>query len=723
MDSEQSRRAPATVPWVLVVDDEALMRASLARLLAEQGYQVESAASAAEALGRMRARRYDLVLVDLMMPGMTGHALMAEMRQRNIDSPVIVVSGDTAIDSAIEALRQGAHDFVRKPYEADEMLRRIENALAHQRLQQENAALTEQLRRSEQWHRYLVNHSVDLIYTLDPQGRFTFVNHTAESLLHRPRRELIGRHYSEILPEEDRARAAHVFDERRTGKRATRGVELRLLRARSNGDIAAPFVPIELHSMGMYDTDKHGQRRFVGTYGIARDITDRKRAEEAITYQAYHDLLTGLANRSLFLDRLNQAINQAKRNHGKLAVMFLDLDRFKFVNDNLGHIAGDKLLHAIATRLKSCLREVDTLARLGGDEFVLLLPQISHGSAATVIAEKILHALAKPFVIDEHELFASLSIGIALYPGDGDNADALIKHADMAMYAAKNAGRNTYQIYTHLMDAASSGRLALAQDLRRALERDELVVYYQPQVEVRSGRIVGLEALLRWHHPTEGLLEPAAFISLAEDTGLVCQIGEWVLRTVCAHTAQWRAAGLPPVRVSINLSPQQLQKDRFEEHFLAVLRERDVPPALIGVEITENTMIHEVDHAVAKLNRLRDHGVEVALDDFGTGYASLSHLKQLPIHTLKVDQSFVREMAEDRDQLAILRAVAAMAQELRLRLVAEGVETAAQREMLDHLGCPQYQGFLFSAPVPAEDIPRLLATADAPGRATVRPAA
>ncbi len=351
---------------------------------------------------------------------------------------------------------------------------------------------------------------------------------------------------------------------------------------------------------------------------------------------------------------------------------------------------------------------MDTLARIGGDEFVLLLPHINEASDATFIAEKILLSLQQKFVIGDHELFASVSLGVALYPDDANTSENLIKSADVAMYHAKNQGRNNYQFFNPTMDAKASGHLTLVRDLRHALERNEFEVHYHPQVDIQHGHIVGLEALLRWNHPIHGQLSPASFIHLAEETGIIFPIGEWVLRTVCGHANGWRDAGLPPLRIAVNISPHQIQKTHFAEKLLDLLAEHQIDPVLICIEITESTIMKDVENTIPKLSKLRDQGVEIALDDFGTGYSSLSYLNQLPIHTLKVDQSFIRDMHLNSGNLSIVSAIVAMAQGLQLRIVIEGVETQAQLDSLIDIGCNEYQGFLFAKPLSSEKTTALL---------------
>lgn len=701
---------PGNPARVLVVDDEPHLRESLAELLAARQLSVTTARDGADALRILAKERFDLILLDLMMPWLNGHQLMDELRNKQIDTKIIVVSGDSAMESAIGALRRGAYDFVRKPYEPDEMLKRVENALSSRRLERANEEMEKRLKRSEQLHRYLVNSSADLIYTLDDAGRFTFVNDATTRMLGFSKQDLIGKHYSTLIHLEDLQRAENFFNERRTGKRSTRGMEVRL--KRGNRDLplgaAQPFIVTEFNAMGMYDTGEGGQPRFVGTYGVVRDITDRKKAEEAIAFQAYHDLLTGLPNRVLLLDRIAQAINHAKRGDTQVGIMFVDLDNFKFVNDSLGHFAGDKLLQAIAARLKSCLREADTCARLGGDEFVLLLPRVNGEDDAAMIAEKVLNVFKEKFVIDEHELFASLSIGIALYPCDGEAGAILIKNADAAMYHAKNMGKNSYKFYRNMMDIPSSERLNDVRDLRLALDREEFDIYYHPQIEIATGRIVGLEALLRWNHPVRGLLTPASFLKLAEESGLMSAIGEWVLGRVCADISTWHASGLRTGRIAVNLSAQQIEKERSDERFLRFLQDNHVLPGSIGIEITENVVMKDLGRTINKLKGLREAGVEISLDDFGTGYSSLGYLQRLPIHAIKVDQCFVRDVTQHPGHVPILSAITAMAEGLRLKLLVEGVETADQLELLSRLGYKEYQGFLFSEPLAREEIFKLL---------------
>ncbi|MGH8531206.1 MAG: putative bifunctional diguanylate cyclase/phosphodiesterase [Gammaproteobacteria bacterium] len=430
------------------------------------------------------------------------------------------------------------------------------------------------------------------------------------------------------------------------------------------------------------------------------------RVSEARMHElAFYDGLTGLPNRALFEDRLRMALARAQRADEGVALLFLDLDRFKAVNDSLGHPAGDGLLREVATRLPRCLREGDTGARWGGDEFIILVPDLpgerqAAAQAAAVVIEKVREALARPVMIEGQEIEVSTSIGVVLYPWDGANVVDLIKHADTAMYQAKGRGRNTYQFFTGAMHTAARERLILENDLRRALRRSELAVHYQPQVKMRSRPIVGAEALIRWRHPERGWISPAEFIPVAEESGQIQAIGRWVLDQVLAQMKDWGAMGLTVPRISVNVSAYQLTDPAFPRTVLERLGAHGLAPESFGLEFTESALVEE--RTLPTLIAIAQLGVDLAVDDFGTGYSSLSYLKRFPLTALKIDQSFVRDLETDASDAALVRAIIAMATSLRLRVVAEGVETEAQRTLLSKYGCREYQGYLFSPPVAAE---------------------
>jgi diguanylate cyclase (GGDEF)-like protein/PAS domain S-box-containing protein len=472
--------------------------------------------------------------------------------------------------------------------------------------------------------------------------------------------------------------------------------------ARSNADGKITYVS---HT-GRPIFDEKGV--FRGYRGVARDITARVRAEEDLARMAHYDPLTGLPNRTLLLDRLQRAMARADRGQRLLAVMFLDLDQFKEINDSLGHATGDTVLKEAALRLENCLRLTDTVARLGGDEFTILLEDVGSVDEISRIADKLLKAISAPAEVAGHELHLSTSIGVTVYPLDDQNADTLLRNADLAMYHAKQEGRNNVQFFSRDMSERTEKRVDLLARLRGAIARDELQLHYQPQVDVRSGGIIGVEALLRWNDPERGLVPPMHFIPLAEDTGLIIAIGEWVLREACAQAKRWLDLGLGPLTMAVNLSPRQFREKNLVQMVAAILAETGLAPDRLDLEITESSMMHRAEEAAAGLRALHALGVQISLDDFGTGYSSLAYLHRFPVHTLKVDQSFVRDIKSDRDDAAIVSTVLSLARQMGLKALAEGVETEAQLSFLRTRGCDSFQGYLFCRPQPAADVEALL---------------
>jgi diguanylate cyclase (GGDEF)-like protein len=434
---------------------------------------------------------------------------------------------------------------------------------------------------------------------------------------------------------------------------------------------------------------------------VIEDISQRKQFEEELMHLARHDALTGLANRTLLLDRVSQAIAQARRSGNQVAMLFLDLDRFKTINDSLGHDAGDRVVVEVGRRLKHAVRDADTVARFGGDEFVVLLPELPNENIAAALAQKILTALFEPMLIQGHELAPACSLGISLYPRDGADGKTLLKNADAALYQAKAMGRGNYQFYSEEMNARTLDRLTLESGLRHAVERGELELKYQPQIELSSGAVVGAEALLRWQPAGQHLVMPDAFITIAEETGLIVPIGEWVLRTACAQQVAWQRAGLPPLRIAVNLSARQFRQPGLDTMVARVLEETGCRADALELEITESVLMDRPDSAALTLQRLSDMGVQLAIDDFGTGYSSLSYLKRFPINALKIDRSFVSDISANADDGAIASAVIALAHSMGLTVVAEGVETSQQRDFLRQMKCDQAQGFYFSEPMSA----------------------
>ncbi len=434
------------------------------------------------------------------------------------------------------------------------------------------------------------------------------------------------------------------------------------------------------------------------------DISAVMRFEAELEYQARHDALTGLANRNLLHERLERAIAHAREGGTELWVVFIDLDRFKFVNDTLGHDAGDLMLKALADRISHAVRDSDTVARMGGDEFMLVLPEGPGGRGASMaVIEDIMAAIAAPLTIQSYEFFLTCSIGVAAYPGDGDSVETLAKHADIAMYHAKELGRDRCQFYTAAMSERTLGRMETEADLHHALERDQFVLHYQPQLDLASGAIIGMEALLRWNRPGHGIVAPSQFISLAEDMGLIVPIGAWVLRAACAQARAWQQAGLGQLRIAVNLSPRQFAQPDLVQSIAATLRETGLEAGLLELELTERLVMADIDNAIVTLGALKQLGVQIAIDDFGTGHSSLSYLRHFPIDILKIDQSFVGDITLADDGAAIVRAIISLAHSLRLKVIAEGVETAEQQAFLLQYGCDQAQGYLIGRPVAAAE--------------------
>lgn len=582
-----------------------------------------------------------------------------------------------------------------------EMAEDISFALDNLDLETKHQQTEKALLDSDEKFRELAKNIPQLFWMTDAEQKATiYASPAYETISGRPVSELETepRAWLKAIHEEDRDRVQLARRER--APLGTYDIEYRVLNTRGGirwiHDRAFPVRNAEGH--------------FYRIAGIAEDITERKLAEEQLANLAHYDSLTGLPNRVLFRDRLHQAAAQARRNHWMLGVLFLDLDRFKLVNDTLGHACGDLLLKEVANRLNSCLRPTDTVGRLSGDEFAVILSELAAPQNAGYVAQKILDALAAPFHLEGSEVFVTASIGITLYPSDSESIDTLIRDADAAMYSAKAAGRNNYQYYTAEMNAQTTEKLQLETGIRRALERNELLLHYQPKIDIRSGRISGLEALLRWQSPEHGLVSPAQFIPLLEETGLIVPVGEWVTRAACAQLQAWRKAGLPAVSVAINLSARQLRQQGYARVLEQALRDFDIDPELIRVEITESSLMENPEQAILVLQALKALGIRLEADDFGTGYSSLSYLKRFPLDALKIDRSFVRDITTDEDDAVIAQTIITLAHSLGLKVVAEGVETEAQLAFLGAHQCDEAQGYLFAKPMAAEACAALLAT-------------
>lgn len=685
---------------ILLVDDEPHMLDSLSSLMRHYGYCVDTALGGRAAIDKLSHQHFDLLLVDLRMPGVNGHQVMEFVLEEKLPTLTVVVSGETTYDEMSRALRNGAYDYLKKPYAPEELIATVNNTIRKSRLEKEHQAMRQKQAESEQLHRYIVNNSPDIIFMLDERGCFQFLNDKIVSLLGYQRDELLGSSWLDLVEPVDCERAQFFFQNLDLGTDFAHNIELSLLPARPSR--SRNYFELSLWSLAESNAAMGEQAGLYKVYGTARDITERKEAEAFINFQAYHDLLTRLPNRALFKDRLSLAMAQARRSKQCLAVMFLDLDRFKIVNDSLGHTIGDRLLQAVSVRLSECLRKGDTLSRFGGDEFTLLLPEVASEAAAATIAEKIIKALKEPFFLDDHEIYVGCSIGIVTFPEGGDDIETLIQNADAAMYHIKQRGKDGYAFYRDEMTINSTKRLYVERDIRRALENNEFEVHYQAQVSIQSGDLLGLEALIRWQHPEKGFVYPQDFIPIAEETRLIVEIDRWMLRRACEEVSNWFCDNQRGLRLGVNFSPQFVEQSDFVDSVLQVLAETGVAPGCLELEITENAILSDMDHTIDKLKRLSQAGISIAIDDFGTGYSSLSYLHKFPVDTLKIDRSFIHNINISEDEACIVDAVVSMAQGLKLHIIAEGVETTAQLDYLKELGCHAVQGYLLGQAQPAE---------------------
>ncbi len=685
---------------VLIVDDEPRLADSLTLLLDIEGFNHHVCTQGQEALSVISKENFDVILLDIGLPDISGHDVLKRIRDKGNQTPVIIVSGESSIDAAIRALREGVYDFVRKPYEPEQLLQTVRNAVYKTRLEKINRDIQERLEQSKDLYRFLVNGSPDFIYILDNSDRFSFVNKKFEDLLGISSDQIIGKHYSALVHEEDLDHAMFAFNQR--GPLNDHSVSTVELRFKGNTEEHKPIyvenktVKFSIQLSGINNSNGTSIN---GTYGVARDIGERKRSDALIAHQTYHDGLTNLPNRVLFKDRLEMAINQARRDPKRFAIMFIDLDRFKFINDTMGHKRGDELLISVADRLRNSLDTADTLARIGGDEFSILLTQVDSIECALERAKNLLSEIEKPLQLNDQEVFISASIGISVYPDHGEHADQLIKSADIAMYHVKWVGKNDCMTYDPKMNEVFHQSLSIETDLRKAIEAGQLVLNFQPQIDIKTRSIVGMESLVRWHHPTRGIISPITFIPLAEESGLITKITEWVFEATCIQYVKWIQMGITGVRMSVNFSPQDIERDDFVSMVKNRLAHHGLDGQLLEIEITEGTIMRDMVNSINKLKELGSTGIKVAIDDFGTGYSSLSYIKQFPVHSIKIDKSFVQDIQDSSIDLPIVSGISLIARGFGMNLIAEGVETVNQMDALTNVGCNVMQGYLFSRPL------------------------
>jgi diguanylate cyclase (GGDEF)-like protein/PAS domain S-box-containing protein len=684
------------------------MRAFLRDALEAEQFRVIEAVDGSQAVRLFADQKPELILLDVSMPVMDGFEACAAIRHMpgGDTTPIMMLTGHDDYESVSRAYEVGATDFGAKPINMLVLVHRIRYMLRSRRTFDKMLQSEERLAKAQRLAR-LGNWEWDL-----KSGEV----HWSEEMY-----RLFGIDPGNWMPSRDKQlERVHPVDKETVSRALVEA--LRNLKPYSldfrivHPDGTERFV----HEEAEVVFDAGGAA--VRMLGATQDISDRKEVEGQIRLLAYYDGLTLLPNRRLFMEKLDLALENTRRREGSLAVLFLDLDRFKQINDTLGHGTGDRLLQGVAERLRKCLRSSDAVARgealttpddvarLGGDEFIMSITNITRGEDAARVARRVQEALEAPFKLDENEVFVTASIGISLFPQDGTDLESLLKNADSAMYHAKDAGRSNYQFYSKSMNAASLQRLTLENKLRRALEREEFQLYFQPQIDVRSWSIIGAEALIRWRHTDLGIVSPADFIPLAEETGLILPIGEWVFRTACAQAKAWRDAGHGPLVMAVNLSGRQFRGKTLVQMIGHLIHAFDLDPRRVELEITESVLMQSVDETVNTLKALRGMGPRIAVDDFGTGYSSLSYLRRFPIDTLKLDQSFIQDSVKDRGTAAIVAGVIDMAHGLGVEVIAEGVETAEQRTLLFQDGCHVMQGYLFGRPVPAPEFERLLVT-------------
>lgn len=697
----QKAQASTQETRVLIVDDEPAIARSIQGVLALVGLKANAVSGGYAALEELSRTSYDLVLLDLKMPDLDGTEVLSRINQKRIKTNVIVVSGESEIQKAIHVLKNGAKDFVRKPYSTDELLFSIKNVLEKIKLEAENREMLDKLEESEALHRFIVHNSPDLLYMLDRDGYFVFVNKNTIKLLGYSRKEIIGKHYTEVVYPKDVERAKLFFNNGvlpQSGK----SLELRLQgkNKKSLLHVAIRAINIEKKLKGGYRLSRYDNQaaNFVGSYGVARDITERKKSEELIRYQYNHDLLTGLPNRTLLKERMKALINQYQGGRLQFAVLFIDINRFKLINDTYGQSTGDGILQSLAEKLAFCIREGDTLARLGGDEFILLLPDIDDERDALTVAQKIINETATPFWHNGHEIYMTLSVGVSIFPEHGTSIEELIQCADIAVCNAKNQTKSRHCLYNKGLKNKNSTKVFVENLIRDSIKNDRFVVHYQPQIDLPSSSIHAVEALVRILAPNNKLILPGKFIDIAEETSLINDIGDIVLDKVCRDIQQWNRQGIH-IQMSINISAVQLATENFVENFLAKIRGYGLNPSEFEIELTENVLVQNMNKAANNLLLLTNAGIKIAIDDFGTGYSSLSYLDQLPLNTLKLDKSFMDKISEANMEDSIIPAMISVAESLKLDFIAEGVENRDQHQYLVRQGKCIAQGFYYSKPL------------------------
>jgi diguanylate cyclase (GGDEF)-like protein len=697
---------------VLVADDDPVMRLLMLEMLAQVGLDAVEAEDGPAAIASFQRQPPDLVLLDVDMPNMDGFAVCRAIRAlgepgaQGSDGaaaaspsaatvPIIMVTGGDDLEAVTQAYEVGATDFVSKPINWPILGHRVLYVL------RASDAIA-RLRVADAHNRAVLAAIPDTFFRLNRDGVYLDYEQGHEAGSAFPSDRCVGRHVSDVLPQ-------HIAGQLLEQTRAV---------------LASQQIRSFDYELLLGQQPRHFEARLVSTgagdvLGLVRDISERKRTEEQIRRLAYCDSLTGIPNRQAFLELLERELAHSRQAGKKFAVLFMDLDSFKRINDTLGHNVGDLLLQTVSERLRDTIRPSDVvshnhLARLGGDEFTILIPDLDRVEDALAVAQRVKDAMRRPFQLDGNEIFVTASIGISLYPKDGEDSESLLKYADTAMYHAKNCGKNNAKLYSSSLTMQIMSHVKLEVGLRKALQNNELYLLYQPQIDVPSSQIVGVEALVRWRHPEHGIIPPNDFIPLAEETGLIVPIGEWVLRTACTQAKAWQQTCRRAIRMAVNLSARQFKDENLTQIVLSALGDTGLEPRLLELELTEGTLMDDARATMAMLEQLRGIGVLLSIDDFGTGYSSMSYLKRFDVRALKIDKSFITGLPQDPENAAITRAIIAMAHGLKMIVVAEGVETDEQLTLLEQYGCDMAQGYFLGRPSPQESITQMLTVQRAP---------
>jgi diguanylate cyclase (GGDEF)-like protein len=680
---------------VLVVEDSEDDTCFLVRQLQRGGYQpyvrrVETREAMLEAL---QAQSWDIVFSDYRMPNFSTLEALTLLQEQGVDIPFIMVSGMVGEDRAVEVMKAGAHDYIMKDNlsrllpAVKRELREAENRRQRQAADEERARLMS-----------ILEATPDLVAVIDLESRIHYLNQAGCQWLG----------FSQPPPYPTVSLLSYYTPWAATLMQNT-AIPTALQAGTWNGELAilnSKGVEIPLSQVILTHQNNRGQIKFLSL--IARNITDQKQYEQELQYRVTHDILTHLPNRTLLRDRLAQALASAKRERCLIAILFLDVDNFKQINDALGHLIGDRCLLDVAQRLANCIRMSDTLGRYGGDEFIIILSNVHHLSDVETVIKKIHAEFTQPLKLNGNDIVVTLSIGVSLYPQDGIDEESLLQASDTAMYSAKRNGRNQFRYYLPKMDSRGRELLTLEMELRQALEREEFVLYYQPQLDLSSRQITAVEALIRWQHTKRGLIPPRDFIPILEQTGLIVEVGNWVLDTACTQAQAWHTLGYP-LRIAVNCSTRQFQQ-RLLETVHHTLQRHSLDPTRLELEVTESVVMQDIQNATHILQHLKEMGVTLAIDDFGTGYSSLAYLRRFPIHSLKIDCSFVRDIAHDPEDVAIAETILLLGRSLELEIVAEGVETDVQAQFFQSRQCQRIQGYWVGHPLPAEDLLAFLAT-------------